>query len=82
MDSVKIIKSKTDHDAALERLGLLFDLDPAAGTDDAYELNALAAVVEAYERQQGFFAVSEPVTALDIIKFRMEQNGLTQKERF
>lgn len=80
MDSVKIIKSKTDHDAAIERLSTLLDLEPESGTDAAYELDALAAVIEAYERQQGFFIVSEPVTALDIIKFRMAQNGLTQKD--
>lgn len=80
MDSVKIIKSKSDHDAAIERLSTLLDLEPESGTDAAYELDALAAIIEAYERQQGFFVVSEPVTALDIIKFRMAQNGLTQKD--
>lgn len=80
MDSVKIIKTAADHEAALVRIGELMDLNPAIGSDAALELDALAALVANYERQQRFFEITEPVTPLDIILFRMEQNGLTQKD--
>ncbi|WP_373741139.1 type II toxin-antitoxin system HigA family antitoxin [Neisseria sp.] len=80
MDSVKIIKTAADHEAALARIGELMDLNPAIGSDAALELDALAALVANYERQQRFFEITEPVTPLDIILFRMEQNGLTQKD--
>lgn len=80
MDSVKIIKNHADHRAAMDRIAQLMDLNPTPGSDDALELDALAVLVEAYESREGFFAITEPVTPLEVIKFRMEQNGLTPKD--
>ncbi|MDO4997667.1 MAG: helix-turn-helix domain-containing protein [Neisseria sp.] len=80
MDTVKIIKTKDDHREAMARLNALMDLEPLDGTDEALELEALALLIEAYEKQQGFFEIKEPPTALELIAFRMEQNGLTAKD--
>ena len=79
MDMVKIIKSDTDLEAALTRLGELMDLNPAPESDADLELQALAALITAYEDKHYKIDTSE-VTPLDIIKFRMEQNGLTAKD--
>ena len=79
MDMVKIIKSDTDLETALTRLGELMDLNPAPESDADLELQALAALITAYEDKHYKIYTSE-VTPLDIIKFRMEQNGLTAKD--
>ena len=79
MDMVKIIKSDTDLETALTRLGELMDLNPAPESDADLELQALAALITAYEDKHYKIDTSE-VTPLDIIKFRMEQNGLTAKD--
>ena len=79
MDMVKIIKSDTDLETALTRLGELMDLNPAPESDADLELQALAALITAYEDKHYNIDTSE-VTPLDIIKFRMEQNGLTAKD--
>ena len=79
MDMVKIIKSDTDLETALTRLGELMDLNPAPESDADLELQALAALITAYEEKHYKIDTSE-VTPLDIIKFRMEQNGLTAKD--
>ena len=79
MDMVKIIKSDTDLETGLTRLGELMDLNPAPESDADLELQALAALITAYEDKHYKIDTSE-VTPLDIIKFRMEQNGLTAKD--
>ena len=74
MDMVKIIKSDTDLETALTRLGELMDLNPAPESDADLELQALAALITAYEDKHYKIDTSE-VTPLDIIKFRMEQTA-------
>ena len=79
MDMVEIITSDTVLETALTRLGELMDLNPAPESDADLELQALAALITAYEDKHYKIDTSE-VTPLDIIKFRMEQNGLTAKD--
>ncbi len=81
-DTIKIIKTKADHEEALERLRQLMDLNPQSATDEAFELDALAALIHTYETQQGFFktASHEQPAPLEIILFKMAQNGLTAKD--
>ncbi|HFC8547131.1 TPA: type II toxin-antitoxin system HigA family antitoxin [Neisseria lactamica] len=79
MTQIKIIKTHEDHAEALSRLSALMDTDPAPDTDGDLELQALAALIEAYETKH-FKIDTGGVIPLDIIKFRMEQNGLTQKD--
>lgn len=79
MTQIKIIKTHEDHAEALNRLSALMDTDPIPDTDGDLELQALAALIEAYETKH-FKIDTGDVIPLDIIKFRMEQNGLTQKD--
>ncbi|MGF6147775.1 Predicted transcription regulator containing HTH domain [Kingella potus] len=79
MDTVKIIKTPADHEAALARLDELMDTDPAPNSDDDMEMQALAVLIAAYEDKHYKIDTSS-VTPLDIICFRMEQNGLTAKD--
>ena len=75
--NVKIIKSKEDYAAAMTRLSTLMLLDPKAGAEEENELELLALVIEAYERQTVPPASPDPV---DAILFRMEQMGLNRKD--
>lgn len=79
MNRIKIIKTYEDYSEAMARLSALMDLNPTPETDEDLELQALAALIEAYEDKH-FHIDTSKVTPLDIIKFRMEQNGLTQKD--
>ena len=75
--NLKIIKSKEDYAAAITRLSTFMPLDPKAGTKEENELELLALVIEAYERQTVPPASPDPVEA---ILFRMEQMGLSRKD--
>ncbi len=55
----------------------LVDLDPAPGTPEAERLELLALVVRDYEEKRFPRRLPTPV---DAIRFRMEQQGLTQKD--
>ena len=79
MDSVKIIRTQDDYDAAMARIDELMEMDFDKNSPLSDELEALAAVVTVYENKH--FAIdTSSVTPLDIIKLRMEQNGLTQQD--
>lgn len=75
--NVKVIKSKEDYAAAMARLSALMSLDLKAGADEENELELLALVIEAYERQTVPPASRDPVEA---ILFRMDQMGLSRKD--
>lgn len=79
MNTVKIIKTENDHREAIARLNTLIDLDPIPESDDDLELQALAVLIEAYESKH-FQIDTSAITPLDIIRFRMEQNGLNQQD--
>ena len=68
------IKTKAQHRAALRRIDRLMD---AARPDEVAELSVLAILVEKYEREAFLIA---PPSALDAIRFRMEQMGYTQAD--
>jgi HTH-type transcriptional regulator/antitoxin HigA len=75
MMEIKILKTSTDYDAALERIDTLMDAAP--GSADEEELELLAILVEKYEQEYFPIELPDPVEA---IKFRMEQEGLTRKD--
>jgi len=77
MDHLKIIKTPEEHEAALERLMVLMDADPQEGSPEADELEVLALLIEQYEQRQFLIDLPDPVTA---IRFRMEQQGLKNKD--
>lgn len=74
MKSIRPIRSEADYDAALERIATLMLSDDSASRDD---LDVLATLVEVYEDKHHVIDLPEPI---DAIRFRMEQQGLTQKD--
>ena len=66
------IRTKADHKAALKTIESL--MRAKANTPDGDRLDVLVTLVEAYERAH--FPMDLP-DAIDAIKFRMEQAGLT-----
>jgi HTH-type transcriptional regulator/antitoxin HigA len=73
----KVIKTKEEHDAALERIAKLMERDPKPGTPAGDELELLAHLVEHYEEKHHSIGLPDPLTA---IRFRMEQQGLRPKD--
>jgi HTH-type transcriptional regulator / antitoxin HigA len=73
----KVIKTETEYEAALAEIENLMDLDPDPGTPEADQLELLALLVEDYESKR--FEIAPP-DAIEAIKFRMEQQGLIQRD--
>jgi HTH-type transcriptional regulator/antitoxin HigA len=72
---VKPIRTNADYRMALREIESL--MTAKAGTADGDRLDIFATLVEAYERKH--FPMDLP-DAVDAIKFRMEQAGLTPKD--
>ena len=73
--NIKPIKTKTDYKAALTEVENLMDARPGTASGD--RLDVLVTLVEAYERVH--FPLDLP-DAVEAIKFRMDQQGLTPKD--
>ena len=71
----KLIKTEAEYNDALKKIDELFDAEP--GTSEADELELLVALVELYENEHFPIEAPDPVSA---IKFRMEQEGLTNED--
>lgn len=74
---IKVIRTDAEHAAALEEIERLMGREPAAGTPEAEELGVLSLLVEDYESKR--FPISHP-DPIEAIKFRMEQQGLAQRD--
>lgn len=72
---LKIIKSKKDYQNALERFKEVFQAK--VGTNESDEADILALLIEQYEEQKFVIEAPSPIEA---IKFRMEQQGLTNMD--
>lgn len=72
---VKPIKTAEDNRAALARIEQLWDAEP--NTPEGDELEVLAILVEAFEEANYPIDAPDPI---DAIKFRMEQQGLEDKD--
>ena len=68
------IKTEDDYGDAMQRIDTLMDALP--GTEEGDELDVLATLVEAYERNHFPIDPPDPVEA---ILFRMEQMGIDRK---
>lgn len=68
------IKTRTQHKLALEVLNHLIDEDDK---DNVVLITVLARRIEEYEREHFPIKKASPV---EVVKFLMEQNGLTQAE--
>lgn len=73
--TIKLIRNEADYDKALLRVEAL--MSACAGTPEGDELELLAALIEKYEDQQ--FPIQAP-TPLAAIRFRMEQEDLSQRD--
>ncbi len=75
MVDVTVIKTEEDYAAALARVENL--MGAAAGTSAGDELELLATLIEVYEEKHHAIDLPDPIAA---IEFRMEQEGLTNKD--
>jgi len=73
--NIKPIRNDDDMRAAFRRLELVYQAQD--GTPEADEMEILVTLIEAYEHKH--FPIGE-VDPVEAIKFRMEQQGLTQKD--
>lgn len=73
----KIIRTEADYEAALQRIDSLMDSDPAPTSGEGEELELLSLLVERYEDEKYPMDLPTPVEA---IRFRMEQQGLKNKD--
>ena len=75
MNTIKVIKNDKDYQASLVRLDSLMEAAP--DSPEAEELDLLSYLVDKYESEVFPVELPDPVEA---IMFRMEQQGLTQKD--
>ena len=73
--NIKPIKTEKDYNNTLNQIEKLMDAKP--NTPQMDELEVLTTLVEAYEAQHYIINTPDPIEA---IKFRMEQEGLKQKD--
>lgn len=71
----KILKSETEYQAALARVNALMDAAPGSAEEEELELWSM--LIERYEEEKYPIDMPDPVEA---IRFRMDQEGLKQKD--
>jgi HTH-type transcriptional regulator/antitoxin HigA len=72
---IQPVRNEAEHDAALTRIQELMGAEP--GTEASDELEVLVTLVDAYETKH--FPVNTP-DSLTVIKFQMEQRGMSRKD--
>jgi len=72
-----IIKTDEQYEEALAVVEELMDSDPEPGTGDADKLELLILLISSYEKEHFPMEMPDPIEA---IKFRMEQQQLSQKD--
>lgn len=73
----KVIHTEADYEAALERIDALMDGDPDPASPEGQDLELFSLLVERYEQEK--FPMDLP-TPVEAIHFRMEQQGLKNKD--
>lgn len=73
----KVIKNDTEYESTLAEIEQLMELSPDEGTSDSDRLELLSLLVEDYESRAIDVGIPDPV---DAIKFRMEQQELSQRD--
>jgi HTH-type transcriptional regulator / antitoxin HigA len=68
--AIKPVKTESDYERALRRVETLWD--SPQGSPESDELDVLATLIEAYEREHYPVDLPDPIEA---IKFRLEQSG-------
>lgn len=75
--SVRVIKTQSEYDAALARLSVLMDGEFDSDSALEAEMELLALVIESYEQKNFTPVLPDPIEA---ILFRMDQQGLSKKD--
>jgi HTH-type transcriptional regulator/antitoxin HigA len=73
--TIRPIRNISDHESALKRIEAL--MSSRQDTTEGVELDVLATLVDAYEKEHFPIDAPDPIEA---IKFRMEQLGLERKD--
>jgi HTH-type transcriptional regulator/antitoxin HigA len=73
----RVLKTEAEYRASMTEAETLVARDPAPGTADGDRLELLTLLIEHFESQRYSFEVPDPV---DAIEFRMEEQGLLQKD--
>ncbi len=73
----KIINTEEDYRKSLEEVERLIAHDPKPGTPEAKRLELLAKSLAIYEKEHFHFELPDPIEA---IRFRMEEQGLMQRD--
>ncbi len=71
--NIKLIKTESDHQAALKRLEIIFDAE--IGTQESDEADIIGLIIDDYERKHYPIEAPDPIEA---IKIRMEEMQLKQ----
>ncbi|HZP20439.1 MAG TPA: helix-turn-helix domain-containing protein [Bauldia sp.] len=74
-DEVRPIRTNADYERALAMVEALWGAK--AGTPEGDRLDVLATLIDAYESEHH---PMDPPDAVEAIKFRMEQQGLTRRD--
>lgn len=74
---IKVVKSEAQYRVYLEEVERLAGSDPDPETHEGARLELLAKLVEDYEKQRYVFNRPDPIEA---VRFRMEEQGLRQKD--
>ncbi|MBE0547198.1 MAG: transcriptional regulator [Rubrivivax sp.] len=74
---IRPIRTDADYRATLREVSALVDQDPTPDSPEGERLDVLATLAQAWERRH--FPVDLP-DAVEAIKFRMEQQGLTPRD--
>lgn len=74
---LKPIRTEQDYNAALRKASAFFNKEPEPGSPDGDRFEMLAMLIEDYEQKH--YLIDAP-DAIEAIKFRMEQSGLTPKD--
>ena len=74
---IKILKNEKEYENALRLAENLVATDPALDTQEGDELELLAVLIEKYEDEHYPIELPDAIAA---INFRMEQQGLVQKD--
>ncbi|CCT60370.1 helix-turn-helix domain-containing protein [Acetobacter pasteurianus] len=74
---IRPIRDDADYEWALKEIELYFDDEPTRGTPEADRFEVLAALIGAYEER--VYPIPAP-SPQDVLRFYMDQNGLTQAD--
>lgn len=73
----KVLRTDGEHRTALQEAEALVGLDPVPGSEDAERLDLLTLLIEDFEKRAYSFEALDP---LEVIEFRMAEQGLRQKD--